>query len=96
MRNRLTELALAALGADFAEHGAAVIKKVREERPHHYLSIIAQLLPRQLHVERSSPFTDVTDSELELMEETLAAARAKIVRELEQHNGAAIESKDGR
>jgi hypothetical protein len=30
--NRLTEVALAALGADFAEHGPDVIKKVRKTR----------------------------------------------------------------
>ena len=74
-RNRLSEIALAALGADFAEHGAAVIAQVRRERPHHYLSIVVSLLPRQLHVERSSPFADLTDDELDQLERYLSASR---------------------
>jgi hypothetical protein len=81
MRNRLSESALAALGADFAEHGPEVIKQVRETRPHHYLSIIASLLPRQLQVERSSPLAELTDDELTLIEETLRAGRAQLVPE---------------
>jgi hypothetical protein len=47
-RNRLSEIALQALGADFAEHGSAVIEQVRREKPHVYLQIVASLLPRQL------------------------------------------------
>jgi hypothetical protein len=89
MRNRLSETALAALGADFAEHGPDVIKQVRETKPHVYLQIVASLLPRQLQVERSSPLADLSDEELALIEETLTASRAKLVPELEQ-NGAAI------
>jgi hypothetical protein len=61
MRNRLTEIALQALGDDFAEHGAAVIEQVRRERPHHYLSVVASLLPRQVQMEKLSPFSDITD-----------------------------------
>jgi hypothetical protein len=33
-RNRLTEVALAALGDDFNENGPAVIAQVRREKPH--------------------------------------------------------------
>ena len=91
MRNRLTEIALQALGDDFKKHGIAVIEKVRRERPHTYLSIIASLLPRQLHVEHASPFNDLTDSELDQLEQLLAAMRAKAVQQLDQHNGTAIE-----
>ena len=82
-RNRLTEIALQALGDDFAEHGKAVIEQVRRERPHHYLSIVASLLPRQLQVERSSPFSDISDEELQQIEELLTASRAKLVQQLE-------------
>jgi hypothetical protein len=89
-RNKLTEIALAGLGDDFAEHGIDVIKTVRETKPHHYLSIVASLLPRRLHVERTSPLGELSDAELELLEEYLAAVRARTVRELEI-NGAAIE-----
>jgi hypothetical protein len=86
-RNKLSELALQALGDDFAEHGPDVIKKVRETRPHHYLSIVASLLPGQLTVEKLSPLGELSDEELAMMEELLTASRAKLVQ---QHNGAAI------
>jgi len=92
MRNKLTELALQALGDDFFEHGAAVIAQVRRERPHHYLSIIASLMPRQLNVERSSPLSDLSDEELHQLEEMLAALRARTVRQI---NGVAtVQSSD--
>jgi hypothetical protein len=90
MRNRLSEVALAALGDDFAEHGKAVIEQVRRERPHHYLSVVASLLPRQLHVERVSPLGELSDEELRMVDELLSAMRARTVRELEI-NGAALE-----
>ncbi len=86
-RSKFSELAIAALGADFAEHGASVIEEVRKTKPHHYLSIVASLLPRQLSVERASPFADLTDEEMMQLEELLSAMRAKTVRKLEQHNG---------
>jgi hypothetical protein len=97
MRNRLTEVALAALGDDFAVHGKSVIEQVRRERPHHYLSIVASLMPRQLNVERASVLGDLSDEELHQLEELLAALRARTVRELEV-NGAAIalEPKDAK
>jgi hypothetical protein len=92
-RNKLTEVALAALGDDFAEHGAAVIEEVRKTKPHVYLQVVASLLPRQVQMEKLSPLGELTDAELELLEEHLAATRAKLVREIEQHNGAELELK---
>jgi hypothetical protein len=68
---------------DFAEHGPAVIKQVREMRPHHYLSIVASLLPRQVQMEKLSPFADISDEELQQIEEMLAASRAKLVQQLD-------------
>jgi hypothetical protein len=81
-RNRLTEVALAALGADFAEHGAAVIEEVRKTKPHVYLQVVASLLPRQLQMEKLSPFSDLTDAELEQLERYLAASHAHAVSEI--------------
>lgn len=49
-RNRLGEDFLQALCADWAEHGPDVLKKVREDRPHEYLKVVASLLPKQLDV----------------------------------------------
>jgi hypothetical protein len=89
-RNKLSEIALAALGADFEELGAKTIEEVRKTKPHVYLQVVASLLPRQLHVERTSPLGELTDEELHLVDELLTAMRARTVRELEI-NGAAIE-----
>ena len=81
-RSKISELALAALRDDFAEFGPDVIRKVRETRPAHYLSLVVSLLPRQLQVERSSPLAELTDAELTLIEETLRAGRARLVPEI--------------
>lgn len=89
-RNYLTEVVLEALANDFNEHGLAVIEKVRREKPHVYLQACVSLLPKQMHVERSSPLGELSDDELLLLEEHLAATRAKLVQklELEPRNGA--------
>jgi hypothetical protein len=94
-RNRLTEVALAALGADFAEHGPAVIEEVRKTKPHVYLQVVASLLPRQVQMEKLSSFSDISDEELEQLERYLSASRAQTVHEL---NGSAIalEPKDAK
>ena len=82
-RNKLSETFLSALANDFREHGQAAIERVRNERPHHYLSVIASLCPRQLHVERTSPLGELSDAELEFLQETLAARQAKLVQAIE-------------
>jgi hypothetical protein len=46
-RNRHTENFLREFADDFERHGAAVIAKVREEKPDVYLRIAADLLPRE-------------------------------------------------
>src|SRR5262245_64134498 len=82
-RNYLTEIALQALGDDFAVHGTAVIEQVRKQEPATYLKIVASLLPRQLQVERSSPLGELTDDELEDVLQYVAASRARIIEQLE-------------
>jgi hypothetical protein len=47
-RNKLNEKFILALHDDFAEHGAAVVVKVREERPEIYLKVIASILPQKV------------------------------------------------
>lgn len=49
-RNKLGEEFLDALQADFEAHGAEVIVRVREDRPHEYLKVIAGILPKELNV----------------------------------------------
>ena len=76
-RSKLSETFLQTLAADFATHGASVIEKVRTERPHHYLSVCASLVPKELHVERSSQLGELSDAELQLVEDVLTAQRAR-------------------
>ena len=69
-RNKLGEDFLSALQQDFAVHGADTITKVREERPHEYLKIVAGLLPKELNV-KTNAVEDLTDDELEAAIELL-------------------------
>jgi hypothetical protein len=54
------------------------------------LSAVVSLLPKQTTVETLSPLGDLTDEEIAMLDEMLAASRARLVRELEPHDGAAI------
>lgn len=67
---------LTLLAADAAENGAAVIAEVRKTKPHVWLQCLVSLLPRQLQVEKFSPFSDLSDEELATLEEYLRSARA--------------------
>jgi hypothetical protein len=51
------------LAADFAEHGAGVIKIARVEKPVEYLKIIASVLPKEILVEQTI-LADLSDDEL--------------------------------
>ena len=82
-RTKLNELALALLHEDFVKHGAEVIKRVRERKPEVYLTSVVSLLPKQSQIEKRSPFDDLTDVELDQLEEYIAGMRAKTVTQLE-------------
>ena len=82
-RSKLNELAVALLHEDFAKHGAEVIKRVRERKPEVYLASVVSLLPKQSQIEKRSPFDDLTDAELDQLEEYIAGMRAKTVAQLE-------------
>lgn len=61
-RSRLGEDFIRALADDFEQHGAAVIEKVRTERPAVYLRVIAGLLPQQATLDVNvDVFRDVTN-----------------------------------
>jgi hypothetical protein len=80
-RSKLQELAVALLHEDFAEHGADVIRRVRERKPEVYLASIVSLLPRR--TERiESPLIDISDDELAQLEQHLKEIRAKTVERL--------------
>jgi hypothetical protein len=86
-RTRLQEFVIEILDEDFREHGKDVLERVRAKWPQIYLTAVISLLPKQQQIEKLSPFSDISDQELQMIEEMLTASRAKLVRELEQHNG---------
>ncbi|MGA2055635.1 MAG: hypothetical protein ABSG88_10015, partial [Bradyrhizobium sp.] len=49
-RNKLSSQFVENLSADFDEHGAGVIQRVRIEDPTAYFTTIARLLPKELSV----------------------------------------------
>ena len=49
-KNRVAEDFVKALADDFAEHGKAVIEKVRLEKPGTYLKLVADLVPKDFNV----------------------------------------------
>ena len=66
-RSKLSESFLKALVEDFDSNGVEVIEKVRGERPHEYLKIVAAVLPKQMQLEDLTPkrkAEDLTDDEL--------------------------------
>lgn len=60
-RNRLSENFLAALADDFDQHGIAAIKTVREEDPAKYLTVVAQLVPKEtdLNIKTDETFVNL-------------------------------------
>ena len=55
---------VAALQADFNEHGVEAIQKVREDRPEAYLKVIAQILPRDLNLKTENDLSEISETEL--------------------------------
>lgn len=62
-RNKLGEDFIAAIAADFEDHGLATIKEVREERPHEYLKLVAGILPKELNI-RTNALEELSDDDL--------------------------------
>lgn len=85
-RNKITELFLQKLHADFEQHGTAVIEEVRKKRPEAYLAAVAQLVPRQTE-KIESPFINLSDEELDMLEQFLKSSRAKNVTPVIEGNG---------
>lgn len=89
-RNKLGEAFVEALHEDFAEHGAAAIVAVREEKPDQYLKVIASLLPKEmtLNVNDAEGLTD--DELIARIRELDAAIHPFLVgRESEASEGSA-------
>ena len=62
-RSKLGEAFIADMLADWEEHGADVIKKVRDEKPADYLKVVASILPKDLNV-NINPVEELTDEQL--------------------------------
>ena len=62
-RNKLGEHFIAALCADFEEHGTSVIARVREEDPAVYLRVVAGLVPQHVLVHEAR-LDELSDDEL--------------------------------
>ena len=63
-RNKLGTDFVAALQRDFEQHGEAVIRTVRVERPAEYLKVIASILPKEFEI-TTSPLKEVPDEQLD-------------------------------
>lgn len=74
-RNKLGEDFLQALQVDFTSHGQAAIAKVRGERPHEYLKVIASILPKEMKI-TVDEFEDLDDGALDARIRQLARALA--------------------
>ena len=92
-RAKLQELTIAMLAEDFAIHGKQVIEEVRKKRPEAYLAGVISLLPKQAQ-KIESPFADISDDELEQLEQLLNEVRAKTIKRLELVAGKEVEPKD--
>jgi len=62
-RNKLGEDFIAALAADFETHGIATIAKVRKEKPHEYVKVVAGILPKEMNI-RATAVEELSDDEL--------------------------------
>lgn len=79
-RNKLGEAFVAALHADFIEHGKTAIIEARTDDPVGYLRVLAGILPKELEIKR--PLGELTDDELINAIELIRAAIAKHPGEL--------------
>jgi hypothetical protein len=65
-RNKLGEAFLTDIYADWREHGAASIERVRQERPDVYLRVVASILPKHLELKNDDNIFDgISDDQLD-------------------------------
>jgi hypothetical protein len=63
-RNKLGEDFISAIYEDWTEHGAAVLKQVRQTSPSTYLRTVASLVPLHLAITHDDDWSAMTDQEL--------------------------------
>ena len=88
-RNKLGEDFIAAVAQDWAEHGSAVLARVRKVSPGAYLRVVASLVPQQLAITQNDDLSAMSDEELreslqssmaEMLEDMGMSAEARAVR----------------
>ena len=82
-RNKLGEAFISAMHDDFNKHGAAVIARVRDEKPDAYLKVVASILPKELNV-NTNALGDLTDDDI-----------ATLIAELRDQGGTARAPRSG-
>lgn len=55
-KNQISAKFIAALTADFEQHGETVISQVRADKPEAYLKIVADLVPKDYNIGQDQPF----------------------------------------
>jgi hypothetical protein len=78
-RNKLGEDFISAIYEDWTEHGAAVLKQVRQTSPSTYLRTVASLVPQCLAVTHDDDWSTMTDKELR---EELQQSMAEMLDEM--------------
>jgi hypothetical protein len=82
-RNKFGEEFVSALRADFAEHGAEVLERVRKDNPAQYLRVCATVVPKEFHLKN--------ESLNEMSDESLADLIVRIKSLLAMHEQPVIE-----
>src|SRR6185312_2833005 len=83
-RSKISEAFIAALNEDFAQHGVAVIERVRTEKPAEYLKIVASLVPRDINLNPPG-IEDMTDDELHESLEQVRTVVASLPKPAKRH-----------
>jgi hypothetical protein len=77
-KNRLTDIFLFVVIADFAEHGAETLARLRADDPATYLRLIGALIPRDLLLQREqAPSIDYADLTYEEIAELIETERRR-------------------
>jgi hypothetical protein len=84
-RNKLGEDFISAIYEDWTEHGAAVLKQVRQTSPSAYLRVVASIVPQHSAITEDDDLSEMSDRELrestaELLEEMGMPEGARAVR----------------
>jgi len=91
-RNKLGEAFIEALHDDFTSHGVVAIQTVRSEKPDQYLKVIASLLPKEMNLNVTDAYSEMSDDELIERIRDLSASFAPL---LAGGNGSVAERLEG-